>query len=45
MTALILWLTFRWKFDRNGLPHVSRETATKKFKASIRAFTDWIKKA
>ena len=40
-----LGFTFRWKYDRHGRPHVGRETAKKKFAASLQAFTAWIRRA
>jgi group II intron reverse transcriptase/maturase len=40
-----LGFTFRWKRNRSGKPHVSRQTSSKKYKRSLQAFTEWIKKA
>jgi len=40
-----LGFTFRWKYDRHGRPHVGRETAKKKFAASLQGFTAWIRRA
>jgi len=36
-----LGFEFRWGRDRNNKPHLKRRTSPKKFRKSIRAFTDW----
>ena len=40
-----LGFEFRWLNRRNGMAGVRRRTSPKKLQASIRAFTDWIRKA
>jgi RNA-directed DNA polymerase len=39
-----LGFEFYWEADRKGLPRVKRRTASKKWRASVRRMTEWIKK-
>lgn len=36
-----LGMEFRWGKDRNGQDYLNRRTSRKKFRKSVRAFTDW----
>ena len=38
-----LGFEYYWSRDRNGKPHVKRQTSTKKFCSSILAFKEWIR--
>lgn len=38
-----LGFEYNWSRDRNGKPHVQKQTSMKKFRSSILAFKEWIR--